>query len=169
MRKELTLKYGLHMDNNKENVKRNRLKEPDKTKYRLYDILKIEVGRCGNWNVLVANLNRQGMEVRFRHKWQMDEARVSFSPRTVTTSTGPKWTGVSAIPRLTLPCSATGARTTQVHKIATPNAPSATIHAEFFSGSLGLLNGNASSYNTADAIANLEMAEMLRRKNTNEE
>ncbi len=47
--KELTLKYGLYMSNGKENVKRNRLKEPDKTKYELYDILKTEVGRCGNW------------------------------------------------------------------------------------------------------------------------
>lgn len=46
--KELTLKYGLHMANGKDDVKRNRLKEPDKTKYELYDILKKEVGRCGN-------------------------------------------------------------------------------------------------------------------------
>jgi hypothetical protein len=29
---------------------------------------------------------------------------------------------------------------------------------------LGLLNGNGSSYNAADAEANQEMAEMLRRK-----
>lgn len=36
--KELTLKYGLHMAGGKKNVKRNRLKEPDRTKYRLYDI-----------------------------------------------------------------------------------------------------------------------------------
>ena len=56
--KELTLKYGLLMANGKENVKRNRLKEPDKTKYELYDILKAEVVRCGNWNILVANLKR---------------------------------------------------------------------------------------------------------------
>ena len=56
------------MANGKENVKRNRLKEPDKTKYELYDILKAEVGRCGNWNVLVANLKRQGAEVHFSHR-----------------------------------------------------------------------------------------------------
>ena len=48
----------------KENVKCNRLKEPDKTKYELYDILKTEVGRCGNWDVLVASLKRQGVESR---------------------------------------------------------------------------------------------------------
>ncbi len=56
--KELTMKYGLYMSSGKENVRRNRLKEPDRTKYELYDILKTEVGRCGNWNVLTANLKR---------------------------------------------------------------------------------------------------------------
>lgn len=48
------------MAGGKDNVKRNRLKEPDRTKYALYDIIKMEVGRCGNWNVLIANLKRQG-------------------------------------------------------------------------------------------------------------
>lgn len=71
--KELTRKYGLHMANGKENVKRERLKKPDRTKYELYDILKTEVGRCGNWNVLVANLKRQGVEVHFKHKGRTDE------------------------------------------------------------------------------------------------
>ena len=72
--KEHTQKYGLHMANGKDNVKRERLKEPDRTKYELYDILKTEVGRCGNWDVLVAaNLKRQGVEVHFKHKWQTDE------------------------------------------------------------------------------------------------
>lgn len=70
--KEITKKYGLHVSGGKENVKRNRLREPDKTKYELYDILKTEVGRCGNWDVLVANLKRQGVEVEFKHKGQSD-------------------------------------------------------------------------------------------------
>lgn len=73
--RELTLKYGLYMAEGKENVKRNRLKEPDRTKYELYDILKTEVGRCGNWNVLVANLNQQGVEVRFKYKGQTNEVQ----------------------------------------------------------------------------------------------
>ena len=107
--KELTLKHGLHMANGKENVKRNRLKEPDKTKYELYDILKTEVGRCGNWNVLVANLKRQGVEVHFKYKGQT-EYRVLSSPRTATISTAPRWTGFLAIPRLTQHCSATDVR-----------------------------------------------------------
>lgn len=46
------------------------------------------------------------------------------------------------------------------HENATPSVPSATI----FNGSLGLLSGNTSSYNAANAEANQEMAEMLRRQ-----
>lgn len=71
--KELTMKYGLHISGDKENVKRNHLKEPDKTKYELYDILKTEVGRCGNWNILIANLKCQGVEVSFKYKGQTNE------------------------------------------------------------------------------------------------
>jgi len=97
------------MSNGKENVKRDRLKEPDKTKYELYDIL-MEVGRSGNWDVLVANLKRQGVEVRFKHKEQTNEVQGIVFTKNGTTSTAPKWTGVSATPRLTQPCSATGTR-----------------------------------------------------------
>jgi len=45
-----------------------------------------------------------------------------------------------------------------------PSATSDTARSEFFSGSLGLLNGNGPSCNVTDAEASLEMAEMLRRK-----
>ena len=38
--KELTLKYGLHMAKGKDHVKTERLREPDKTKYELYSLLK---------------------------------------------------------------------------------------------------------------------------------
>ena len=78
--KELTKKYGLHMANGKENVKRNRLKEPDKTKYELYSILKSEVARCGNWWQLMVNMEKQGVEVRFKYKGSSDEVQgVVFS------------------------------------------------------------------------------------------
>ena len=73
--KELTLKYGLHMANGKDNVKRNRLKEPDKTKYELYSLLKSEVSRCGNWRQLAANLEKQGVEMQFKYKGNSDEVQ----------------------------------------------------------------------------------------------
>lgn len=167
--KELTLKYGLHMAGGKENVKRNRLKEPDRTKYRLYDILKTEVSRCGNWNVLVVNLHRQGVEVCFKHKGQTDEVQ-----GVVFTMNGYHFNGSKVdkcfsyskidaalqhnrnVERMSLK--------PKTYTADAPSAPSDTARGELFSSSLGLLNGNGPSCNAADAEANQEMAEILRRK-----
>lgn len=78
--KELTRKYGLYFADGKEQVKRHRLKEPDKTKYELYSILTLEVSRCGNWNMLITNLKEQGVEARFKYKGCSDEVQgVVFS------------------------------------------------------------------------------------------
>ena len=71
--KELTRKYGLHFANGKENVKTERLREPDRTRYELYNILKAEVGRCKNWNTLLERLKRKGVEVQFKYKGQTNE------------------------------------------------------------------------------------------------
>ena len=73
--KELTKKYNLYFASGKEQVKRHRLKEPDKTKYGLYSILKSEVSRCGNWNILAANLKKQGVEIQFKYKGKSDEVQ----------------------------------------------------------------------------------------------
>ena len=78
--KELTRKYGLYFADGKEQVKRHRLKEPDKTKYELYSILKMEVARCGNWRQLMANLEKQGVDMRFKYRGKSDEVQgVIFS------------------------------------------------------------------------------------------
>ena len=78
--KELTRKYGLYFADGKEQVKRHRLKEPDKTKYELYSILKMEVVRCGNWRQLMANLEKQGVDMRFKCRGKSDEVQgVIFS------------------------------------------------------------------------------------------
>ena len=78
--KGLTQKYSLYFADSKEQVKRHRLKKPDKTKYELYSILKSEVARCGNWDILIANLKKQGVEVRFKYKGSSDEVQgVVFS------------------------------------------------------------------------------------------
>ena len=167
--KELTLKYGLHMAGGKENVKRNRLKEPDRTKYRLYDILKTEVGRCGNWNVLVANLHRQGVEVRFKHKGQTNEVQ-----GVVFTMNGYHFNGSKVDRRFSyskIDAALQRNRNEErmnlkpkIYTVDTPSTTSDTARGELFNGSLGLLNGNGSSCNAADAEANQEMAEILRRK-----
>lgn len=54
--------------------------------------------------------------------------------------------------------------TAKAHDVTMSSTPSDTVHGELFGGSLGLLNGSGSSYNAADAEANQEMAEILRRK-----
>ncbi len=71
--KELTKKYGLHFANGKEHVKTDRLREPDKTRYELYQILKTEVSRCRNWKTLLERLEQQGVDVQFKFKGQTDE------------------------------------------------------------------------------------------------
>ena len=167
--KELTLKYGLHMAGGKENVKRNRLKEPDRTKYRLYDILKTEVGRCGNWAVLVAILHRQGVEVRFKHKGQTNEVQ-----GVVFTMNGYHFNGSKVDRRFSyskIDAALQRNRNEErmnlkpkIYTVDTPSTTSDTARGELFNGSLGLLNGNGSSCNAADAEANQEMAEILRRK-----
>jgi len=73
--KELTRKYNLYFASGKERVKQHRLKEPDKTKYGLYSILKSEVSRCGNWRQLAANLEKQGVDMRFKYKGKSDEVQ----------------------------------------------------------------------------------------------
>lgn len=71
--KDLTAKHGLYFAKGKENVKEHRLREPDKTKYEIYNILKSEVSRCGNWQELIANLNQKGVTVEFKTKGSTDK------------------------------------------------------------------------------------------------
>ena len=66
--RELSDKYGLYIAPNKENVKRHRLREPDKTKYEIYDAIRNALPRCNNWNDLTAALRKQGIDTEFKHK-----------------------------------------------------------------------------------------------------
>ena len=66
--KELTTKYGLYFAGGKEKVKEHRLKEPDKTKYEIYQALKAEIAQCRNWKDLLAHLKKQDIDVCFKYK-----------------------------------------------------------------------------------------------------
>jgi hypothetical protein len=70
---ELTKKYGLYIAKGKENVKRRRLKEPDKTKYEIYDTIKAALPKCRNWQKLTAELKRQGITTDFRKNGSTDK------------------------------------------------------------------------------------------------
>ena len=63
---ELTKKYGLYIASGKENVKENRLKEPDKTKYEIYHALKSAISNCKNWKELKAELLQSGITTEFQ-------------------------------------------------------------------------------------------------------
>ena len=56
-------------------MKTERLHESDKTRYELYQILKMEVGRCKNWNTLLERLERQSVDVQFKYKGQINETQ----------------------------------------------------------------------------------------------
>ena len=122
--------------------------------------------------MLLANLKRQGVEVYFKHKGQTDEIQ-----GVVFTKNGYRFNGskvdrrfsYSKIDevlqrnrykeRMELASTARG----NGSGLANTPIPSYTGHGEFFNGSFGLLNGS-SSFNAADAEANQELAEILRRK-----
>ncbi|KAA6324894.1 hypothetical protein EZS27_025828 [termite gut metagenome] len=70
---ELTKKYGLYVASGKENVKRERLREPDKTKYEIYDTLKAIIPGCRNWNELTAKLQKSGIITEFRYNGDTDK------------------------------------------------------------------------------------------------
>ena len=73
--KELTIKYGLYFAGGKEQVKEHRLKEPDKTKYEIYQALKAEIAQCRNWQDLLAHLKKQYIDIRFKYKGNSQEVQ----------------------------------------------------------------------------------------------
>ena len=70
--RELTLKHDLYLSSGKENVKRHRLREPDATKYRIYDALCKHVPRSKSWTELQKRLKKEGITVNFKTKGSTD-------------------------------------------------------------------------------------------------
>ena len=70
---ELTKRYGLYIAPDKENVKRYKLKEPDKTKYEIYDAIKAVLPKCRNWEELTGTLRKQGIATDFRYNGNTDK------------------------------------------------------------------------------------------------
>ncbi len=70
---ELTKKYGLYIASGKENVKEHRLKEPDKTKYEIYNALKSAIPNCKNWKELKSELLQSGITIEFRKNGNTDK------------------------------------------------------------------------------------------------
>ena len=149
--KELTRKYGLYVSEGKEKVKLHRLKEPDKTKYELYFLLKSEILRYGNWWQLAVNLEKQGVEMQFKYKGKSDEVRgVVFSKNGYSFS-GSKIDRRFSYSKIDAALSAN--RQEERQRIMTGNQISEqpTLQSEvmgnddLYSGSIGLLMPNATN------------------------
>ena len=65
--RELTERFGLHLAPGKEAVRRERLREPDRTRYEIYDAIKENLPKCRNWNELEGRLKEQGINVRYKY------------------------------------------------------------------------------------------------------
>ena len=78
--RELERKYGLHLAPGKDSVQRERLREPDKTKYEIYDAIKGWLPKCKSWNDLEDRLKEQGINVRYKYCGNTDRKQgVLFS------------------------------------------------------------------------------------------
>lgn len=63
----LTEKYGLHLAPGKESVRRERLREPDKTRYEIYDAITYCISNCRSWEDLESRLQKQGITTRYKY------------------------------------------------------------------------------------------------------
>ena len=78
--REITISSGLYYSSGKENVKLDRLREPDKSKMQIYNELKKHLPNCKNWNQLIECLKVEGTGVRLIYKGKTDTVQgVVFS------------------------------------------------------------------------------------------
>lgn len=66
--RELTERYGLYFATGKEQVREHRLREPDKTKYEIYNAIRTVLPNCKSWGDLERRLSRQSIGLEFKTK-----------------------------------------------------------------------------------------------------
>ena len=83
--KELTAKHGLYYAKGKEQVNRDRLREPDKTKYEIYDAIRQSLPGCKSWGDLEIRLQERGITTRYKYYGHTDRKQgVLFSKNGLT-------------------------------------------------------------------------------------
>ena len=76
----LTEKYGLYLAPGKESVCQEHLREPEKTKYKIYDAIKTNLPNCGSWDDLELRLKERGIAMRYKYCGSTNEKQgVLFS------------------------------------------------------------------------------------------
>jgi len=77
--KEITLKYGYHLGEGKEQVNRQVLKGNEKIRYELFDAIKAALKQSGDWKQLEANLQKQGISIAYKFRSGSNEVQgISF-------------------------------------------------------------------------------------------
>jgi hypothetical protein len=77
--KEITLKYGYHLGEGKEQVNRQALKGKEKIRYELYDAIKAAMKTATSWKGLEAELAKQGIKMAYKFRSGTSEVQgVSF-------------------------------------------------------------------------------------------
>jgi hypothetical protein len=77
--KEITLKYGYHLGEGKEQVNRQALKGKEKIRYELYDAIMAAMKTATSWKILEAQLAKQGVKIAYKFRSGTSEVQgVSF-------------------------------------------------------------------------------------------
>lgn len=77
--KKIKEKYRLTFGEGKEQVNRQKLSDPDKTKYEIYHAVKGALKTARNWNEFQQYLHKKGIEIKFKYKGQTSEVQgISF-------------------------------------------------------------------------------------------
>ena len=77
--KEMTLKYGYHLGQDKDQVNRLALRGKEKLRYELYDAIKAAVKQSASWETLEANLQKQGIGIQYKYRSGTSELQgISF-------------------------------------------------------------------------------------------
>jgi len=78
--KEMTLKYGYYMAQNKTRVNREQLKGADSLKYELYDTISKQLKYERNWGQLETRLKEKGITIIYKYRSGSTEVQgISFS------------------------------------------------------------------------------------------
>lgn len=137
--KELTAKYGLYYPRGKEQVRRERLREPDKTKYAIYDAIRGCLPGCKSWGNLEKRLQERGITTTFKYCGNTDRRQgVLFSMNSYTFS-GSKIDRAFSFSKL-------DRRFSQVQRIVTPVA-----QPRYSAQAVGNLSAAAGRYRSAFA------------------
>lgn len=77
--KELTLKHGFYLAENKKQVNRQALKGADKIRYELFDVIKAESKLAASMNDLKDRLKARGIEMQYKYRSGTNEVQgISF-------------------------------------------------------------------------------------------